>query len=116
MFAGNVGNAFPASFLSLRMFFSSTLQPLLRNGYSKACFSVDFPSERPSFSGAPHPLQKHLRRQKTAYSQTILQRRECLGHQWEVETQDWIMSDLGGPVPKFGKKTVLELDKYVRKL
>lgn len=40
------------------MFFSSTLQPLLRNGYSKACFSVDFPSERPSFSGAPSSFTK----------------------------------------------------------
>jgi len=58
VFAGNVGNPFPASFISLRTLFSSTLQPLLKDGNSKACFSVDFPSEHPSFSGAPSSFTK----------------------------------------------------------
>lgn len=83
-----------------RMFFNSALQPLLLKDSQKGMFFSGFSkwaipvSQEPP---PPNPLQKHPGKRKTFFfsCNSVQRRKRSLGHEWEVETQDWIISGLG---------------------
>lgn len=81
-------------------------------------FKWIFQVSHPSFSGAPPPiLYKNIQENGRLFffpCNSVWQRKRSLGHEWEVETQDWIISGLGVFFhPSCEKQTGLELDKSV---
>lgn len=83
-----------------RMFFNFTLQPLLLKDRQKTCFSSGFSKWAIPVSQEPPPpiLYKNIQENGRLFffpCNSVRQRKRSLGHEWEVETRDWIISGLG---------------------